>query len=172
MQSKSLENEAKRLNKEATKERNKAKAALKKGNRGAAQLYAQNAVRYEQQAAQILQSASTTAGYATDLRAGAVTAQMAKNMNMATAGLEKNVKSVNLDKVSAQRTKLDGLKEKMGTANTLLTGEGDIEVAAGADDLLTALEAENYEDAMMQLSDIPTGAPAMPAADPAQRMKY
>ena len=172
MQAKQLENEAKRLQKEATKERNKAKASLKKGNRAAAQLYAQNAVRYDQQAQQLLQSASTTQGYATDLRQGVVAAQMAKNMTVATAGLEHNVKAVNLEKVSAQRTKLDGLKQKMGAAHELLAGEGEMELQAGADDLLAALEAENAEDAMIQLGDIPTGMPAMPAENSPTGVKY
>jgi charged multivesicular body protein 1 len=172
MQAKQLENEAKRMQKEAAKERNKAKAALKKGNRAAAQLYAQNAVRYDQQAAQLLQSAGTTSGYATDLRAGAVSAQMAKNMSMATAGLEKNVKAVDLNKVSAQRSKLDGLKEKMGATHVLLAGEGDMELQAGADDLLSALEAENAEDSMIQLEEIPMGMQAVQAPQPPTGVKY
>ena len=157
MQAKQLENEAKRMQKEATKERNKAKAALKKGNRAAASLYAQNAVRYDNQAAQLLQSAGTANGYATDLRNGAVAAQMARSMDQATVGLEAHMNSINIDKASAQRTKLDGLKEKMGTAHELLTGEADLELQTGADDLLAALEAENAEDVMMQMDEIPIG---------------
>ena len=172
MQSKQLENEAKRIQKEATKERNKAKAALKKGNRAAAQLYAQNAVRYDQQAAQLLQSASTTTGYATDLRQAQVTKQMAQNMTIATNGLAQNVKAVDLNKVSAQRTKLDGLKEKMGAAHELLAGEGEMDLQAGADDLLAALEQENQEDALMQLNDIPQGLPAVPAQNDPTGVKF
>ena len=163
MQSKQLENEAKRIQKEAAKERSKAKAALKKGNRAAAQLYAQNAVRYEQQASQLLQSASTTTGYATDLRQANVAAQMAKNMSVATQGMERNVQQVNLEKVSAQRTKLDGLKAKMGAAHELLAGEDQMDLQAGADDLLSALEQENQQDVQMQLAEIPTGTPAIAA---------
>ncbi|EAX87159.1 SNF7 family protein [Trichomonas vaginalis G3] len=163
MQSKQLENEAKRMMKEAAKEKAKAKAALKKGNRPAAQLYAQNATRYEVQAQQLLHSAATTNGYATDLRAGAVAAQMSKNMQMATSGLEKNVAAVDVQKVSAQRTKMDGLKTKMAAANQLLTGEDDLEAQAGADDLLAALEAENEADAEIQLDAIPMGTVSVPA---------
>lgn len=163
MQAKQLENEAKRMMKEANKEKAKAKAALKKGNRAAAALYAQNATRYEAQANQLLQSAGTTNGYATDLRAGAVAAQMARNMAQATTGLESNVKAVDVNKVSAQRTKLDGLKTKMAAANELLTGEDDLEAQAGADDLLAALEAENAADAELQLDAIPMGTVSVPA---------
>jgi len=148
MQAKQLEREARNMQKAAQKERAKARMELKKGNRAAAQLYAQNAVRYEQQANTLLQGCAATNGYATDLRAGVVSAQMAQNMNKATAGLNSVVKKVDLQKVSAQRTKMDGLKAKMSTANELLVGQGEseMEVNACADDLLAQLEAENQQD--------------------------
>ena len=162
MQGKSLEREAKRLQKEALKERKKAKAELKKGNRATANLYAQNAVRYEQQATQLLQSCATTQGFATDMRQAQVSADMARTMNRATAGMEKCSKAVNLEKISANRNKMDGLKAKMGAANDLMNNtEGEMELNAGAEDLLAALEAENNEDAMLQMADIPTGIPSM-----------
>ena len=161
MQGKSLEREAKRLQNEAAKERRKAKAELKKGNRATAQLYAQNAVRYEQQATQLLQSCATTQGFATDMRQAQVSADMAKAMNSATVGMTKCSESVNLDKISANRAKMDGLKQRMGAANDLMNNtEGEMELNAGAEDLLSALEAENNEDAMMQIADIPTGIPS------------
>ena len=172
MQGKQLENEAKRLQKEAGKERAKAKAAMKRGNRSAASLYAQNAVRYEQQAASILQSASTTNGYATDLRASAVAAQMSKSMDIATNGLEKHVNAVDLNKVSAQRSKLNGLKEKIGATHELLVGEGDLELQASADDLLSALEAENMEDQVLQLDEIPGDFPASTEPNSATGYKH
>ena len=161
MQGKSLEREAKRLQNEAAKERRKAKAELKKGNRATAQLYAQNAVRYEQQATQLLQSCATTQGFATDMRQAQVSADMAKAMNSSTVGMTKCSESVNLDKISANRAKMDGLKQRMGAANDLMNNtEGEMELNAGAEDLLSALEAENNEDAMMQIADIPTGIPS------------
>ncbi|OHT06981.1 SNF7 family protein [Tritrichomonas foetus] len=164
MDGKSLEREAKRLQKEAQKERNKAKAELKKGNRQTAQLYAQNAVRYDQQATSLLQSCSATQGYATDMRNAQVAANMAKTMSKATAGMQKNANKINLDKLSANRTKMDGLKQKLGAAHDLMTnGEGEIDLNAGAEDLLATLEAENAEDAMIQMADIPTGIPSMAA---------
>lgn len=156
MQAKQLEREAKRMQKESLKEKNKAKAELKKGNRAAANLYAQNSIRYEQQANMLLQQAATANGYSVDLQAGKVNAQMAANMSKATAGLQQATAQVNLQKVSAQRTKMDGLKTRMATANELLTGSSDADgINAGADDLLQALENENFEEATMQISEIP-----------------
>lgn len=172
MQAKQFENEAKRLNKEATKERNKAKAALKKGNRAAAQLYAQNAVRYEQQANNLLQSAATTQGYATDIGAARVTAQMNRNMAVATHGLQQNVAAVNVDKVAAQRSKLDQLHDKVNVANQLVTGESDLSVQAEGDDLLAAIEMENMEEMSAAMDEIPMGAPAVAAPVQPTKMKY
>lgn len=172
MQAKQLEREAKRMQKEANKERNKAKNELKRGNRATAALYAQNAVRYDQQATQLLQSVAATNGYATDMRQAQVSAQMAKTMAQATAGMEKSSKQVNLDKLSANRTKMDGLKQKMGAAHDLLTnGEGEMDLNAGAEDLLATLEQENAEDALTQIADIPSGQPLPNQGLPAQGFK-
>ena len=162
MDGKSLEREAKRLQKEAIKERNKAKMELKKGNRSAAALYAQNAVRLEQQANSCLQSCAATQSYATDIRSAQVTADMARTMQTATNAMSKSANSVKLEKISANRTKMDGLKQKLGAAHDLITnGEGDIDLNAGAEDLLSTLEQENAEYALMQITDIPSGVPVM-----------
>ncbi|KAK8895593.1 hypothetical protein M9Y10_024063 [Tritrichomonas musculus] len=169
MQAKQLEREAKRMQKEANKERNKAKAELKRGNRAAAQLYAQNAVRYDQQANQLLQSVAATNGYAVDMRQAQVSAQMAQTMAQATAGMEKSAKQVNLEKLSANRTKMDGLKEKMGAAQDLLVnGDGQMDLNAGAEDLLATLDAENAQEALTQIADIPMGQPIVNPGMPAQ----
>lgn len=165
MDSKQLEREARRLQKEATKERNKAKAELKRGNRAAASLYAQNAVRYDQQATAILQNVAATNGMATDMQSAEVTAQMAKNLNNTTKQMQKISNKTNLDQLSANRLKMDGLKQKMGAAHDLLTnGEGEMDLNAGAEDLLAALEAENAQDAITQIQDIPTGMPSIGTA--------
>ena len=166
MQAKQLEHEARRLQKEANKERNKAKAELKKGNRATAQMYAQNAIRFEAQAQTLLQQCAATTGYAADMRTAESTAQTAKTMGLATKGMADATKKVDLEKLSANRTKMDSYKQKAGAANDLLTqGEGDMEIAAGAEDLLASLEVENNEYAMMQISDIPQGVPVQ-TADP------
>ena len=162
MEAKSLEREARNMQKQAQKERTKAKQELKKGNKAAAQLYAQNAIRYEAQANTLLQGSAATNGYATDLRAGVVNAQMAQNMAKATSGLDRAVKKVDLQKICAQKTKMDGLKTKMSAANELLVGIGDseLETQAGTEDLLAQLEAENQQDAIMQIEQIPQGFPS------------
>lgn len=162
MHGKQLENEAKRCMTEADKHRKRAQDALKKGSRAAAQMYAQSAVRFEQQANQLLQQAATTIGYSIDMRAAETTTQMANTMSLATGSMAEAANKVNLDQVSANRTKMDGLKQKLEAAHHLLTvGEGDLEIQSGADDLLLALERENQEYEMAQICDIPQGIPEM-----------
>ena len=164
MQAKQLEREARRLQKSANAERKKAKQELKRGNRAAAQLYAKNAVLYEQQANQILQNASAAHGYAADIQTAQVTAEMSKTLDQAQRGMSSAAKQINTEKLAANRTKMDGLKQNLGAAQDLLTnGEGQLDINAGAEELLQNLEAENAEDAMMQIADIPTGIPGMPA---------
>lgn len=159
LEGKSLENEAKRLLKEAQKEKMKAKQAQKKGQIASARLFATNAVRYEKQAQQLLQSSATTNGYAVDVRNGAVAAQMFQNMNKATSGIEAHMKKIDVQKVSATRTKMNGLKESISTANTLLNGEDDLELVDGAEGLLEQLEMENMADVDLNLEAIPSGVP-------------
>lgn len=162
MAGKQLESEAKRCMNEAAKHRKKARDEMRKGNRAAATMYAQSAVRFEQQANQLLQQAATTIGFSIDMRASETTSQMANTMAVATAGMDAAAKRVNLDQVSANRSKMDGLKQKMGAAHHLLTvGEGDLEIQSGAEDLLLALERENNEYDMAQICDIPQGIPEM-----------
>jgi hypothetical protein len=164
MQGKQLENEARRLQKESLKERSKARAELKKGNRSQAAVYAQNSRRFEMQAQQLLQQAGAVTGYATDMRAAEVTAQTAGAMNTATASMQASGAKVNIAQLSANRQKMDGMKQQLGAANVLLCStEGDPGLEAGANDLLDALEQEN-QFALLQLETIPDGQVFAPPA--------
>jgi charged multivesicular body protein 1 len=161
MQGKQFENEAKRLQREALKERSKAKAELKKGNRAQAALYAQNAVRLEEQSKSLLQNSAAVGGYAVDVRAAEAIVQSAATMTTATRAMEAAGKKVNMEQLSLNRHKMDGVKQRLGAAHQFLTvGEGDTTIEAGANDLLDALEHENEQYALMQMDSIPQGIPS------------
>lgn len=160
MQALQLQNEAKKILKECVKERTLAKNDLKRGNRATATLHAQNAVRYEQQAKQILQNAAALNGYASDMQQAQTQAKMSQTMDQAAKEMQKNAKQTNLNQLSANRTKMDGLKQNMGAAHNLLTqGDGDMDLQANADDLLSNLEDEVTFDAMSAQPAIPQGQP-------------
>ena len=158
MQATQLQNEAQKVLKECVKERLIAKNDLKKGNRATAKLHAQNAIRYEQQAKQMLQNAATLNGYAADMQQAQTQASMAQTMNQTASEMQKSSKQTNITQLSANRTKMDGLKQNMGAAHDLLTnGEGAMDLNAGADDLLSTLETEVTMDHMAQMPEIPLG---------------
>ena len=161
-QAKSLEREARKAQKESIKERNKAKNELKKGNRANAGLYAQNACRMDQQANLYLRNASAAQGYAADIRQAQITNEMSKTMNEATKAMGKTAKTINLEKMSENRYKMDNMRQRLGAANDLLTcGEGQMDLNAGADNLLAQLDQELAISAIEQIGDIPTGQPIM-----------
>ena len=156
MQAKQLEHEARRCQKESGKDRNKAKAELKKGNRGMAQMYAQTSVRADGQANTLLQQSAAVTAQRMDLQMARTTAETAKTMDLATKAMGDATKRVDLEKLSANRTKMDGLRSQLGAANDLLTmGESQLDVQAGVDALLGNLEAEINEEAMLQITSIP-----------------
>lgn len=160
MQAKQQEVEARRLMKESQKERSKAKAALKKGNRPAANLYAQNAVRYEQQANKLLQNSAASVGMMTDVQAAETSAQMARAMGVTTSQMGKISNQINMDKVSADRGKMDELKDRMSTAHELLThGNDALELEAATSDALAALEDEIYAENEVAMEEPPMSIP-------------
>jgi charged multivesicular body protein 1 len=170
MSAKALENDAKRFQKQAAQERAKAKAELARGNRATAALYAQNAVRFEQQANSLLQHSATTTGMGTEIRMAEVTAQTAQTMKVASSAMQHATKQVNLEQLAKERQKMDGLKQQMGAAHELITnGEGEMEVNAGAEDLLAQLDEENNQIALLQIADIPEGIPGFAAPGQATR---
>jgi hypothetical protein len=99
-------------------------------------------------------------GMGIDIQAAQTTTQTANTMRVATQAIGQASKAINIDQLAADRQRMDGLKQRLGAAHDLLTnGEGDMEVNAGAEELLTALEEENNQLAMLQIADIPEGVP-------------
>ena len=140
VQMKMLESQAKREEKEANKERRKAKLALKKGERNFATLYASNAIRAEQHSLFLRQNAAKLSSVIADLKTAQVQQKMIKSMNLATKELEKAVGSMDLTKIASATLKYDELRGKMETANNILLPVTDEEIQA--DDLLNQLQEE------------------------------
>jgi hypothetical protein len=170
LQSKQLEGEASRLQKEAAKERNMAKVQLKRGDKARATIHAQNSVRFEKQAEQTLQQAGALAGYAADMRSAETTAQTAATMGVATGAMETTASNVNITRLTANRQKMDGFKQSLGAANDMLCStEADIGLEAGSKDLVQALE-EEIQAGLLGLGEIPLGRPM--SARPSPRVSH
>lgn len=158
MQAKQLENEAKKMQKEAQKERTKAKNELKRGNRACAELHAKNSVRYEQQARDLLQQVATLNGYGIDMRSATVSSGMANNLHTATKSMSESMAKTNIHKVAAQKEKHNALKDKIGSANKIVSGQEDNLVKDETVSLVSQLEQENEADALI-MCDIPQSMP-------------
>lgn len=169
MQSKQLEREAKKASKEALKQRNLAKKELARGNRAAAQLYAQNAIRYEQQANQLLQNCSAISSMATDINTAETTGKMAHMQSVATSELNQKVSQIDPNKVAAQRVAYDAHKSNLNAVNDIITNpEGQQDLAMGADNILDSLYDEIAMDQEAQLSQIPGQQFQIPTTVPGQ----
>jgi hypothetical protein len=97
-----------------------------------------------------------------DIQKAEVNSQTAEMMKTANRAIENAMKNVNLDELAKVRHRMDGLKQQGGAVHELIVnGEGDMEINAGAQDLLAQLEEENNQMMMMEMAEIPQGIPAM-----------
>lgn len=154
MQAKMYEAEARRYNKEAAKERKKAKAALRMGDRAAATIHAQNVIRNENHADDIIKAASANINFALLMQEAEVTKKTANALDTTQNEMNKVVGDIDFEKLAENRQKLDGLKLKIQNLNELLK-DNDDELIPYADDILAALEAEILADSMIELDQIP-----------------
>ena len=153
VQEKMLMKEAQREEKNANKERNKAKAALKKGNREFARVYAENAIRSQNNAIFLQQNAAKVSSMVVDLKMAEVQAKMAKSLDMCVKELEKSVGSMDLTKIAAATLKYDQIRGKVSEGMSIINA-ADVQVQNESEDILGDLENEILLE-MDQAIDIP-----------------
>ena len=162
LQAKRLEKESLKEEKNATKERNKAKAALQKGDRGFAQLYAQNAVKAEQLSRFLLEQSAKVSSIVADLKMADMQKTMAKQMETVVKDLEKSVGTLNLQNIAASTLKYDQLKGKVSQTNEL-TSPIPLDLEHESIDMLGDLENE-----IMAEMDLDIPLPDQPVAQKAK----
>lgn len=152
MQAKQLENEAKRLLIQSDIERNKARNELKKENRAAAKIYAENAVRYGHQAEFLLQNACAIQGYNANARQIQNQVGMIKTMNTAANHFQKTASQIHLSKISKEHTKKEEIKQKVNDAHDILTKSQSQElINAQAESLLASLNNEVMQEPALNI---------------------
>jgi len=155
VQEKMLMKQAEREERNSEKERNKAKAALKKGNRDFAQLYAQNSVRSHNLSIQLQQNAAKVSSMVVDLKMAEVQAKMAKSLDSVVKEMEKYVGQMDLQKIAAATLKYDKIRGKVSDTQQIITQpEGSVE-AEGAG-LLDDLENEIMVEMDEQMPEFPS----------------
>lgn len=143
IQAMQLENEAKRLFIQSDIERNKARNELKKENRAAAKIFAENAVRYSHQATFLLQNAYALHGYNANAKQIQNQVGMINSLNKATTHFQKTASQISLSKISKEHTKKEEILQKVSDAHDILTQSQSQEyVSVQAESLLASLNNE------------------------------
>lgn len=158
LQEKMLLKQSQREEKNANKERNKAKSYLAKGERNFAQLHATNSIRSYQHAQFLRENAAHVSQMVADLKLADVQARMAKSLNTACKEMEKYIGSMDLEKIAQMSMKYDQLRGKTQTAQQIMAPESDVDAVSTSllDDLEQEIIAENTAK-MEQLPTTPIG---------------
>lgn len=145
------------MQQQSSKERSLAKSEMRKGNKAMAQLHAQNAIRFEQQANMILQNACGVHAVRIDIAKAKATRDMVAMQEEAAKQMEQVVKKIDPVKVTKTQMRMDATKEKVGVVNQVMNPAGTVD--AGAEDLMAALENEISVEGLNAAVNIPQGQP-------------
>ena len=155
VQEKMLLKNAEREERNANKERNKAKKALSQGNKDLARLYATNAVRSQNHALFLQQNAARISSMVVDLKMSEVQKKMAKSLDMVVKEMAKSVGQMDLEKIAASTLKYDQIRGKASMAGEIMNSpEGAVDAESA--DLLESLENEIMVELDTPILDIPT----------------
>lgn len=99
---KSLQRQAAKANKEEIAEKNKIKKAMQQGNNDIARLYAQNAIRKNNERLNLLRLASRIDAVASRVQTAVTMRQVSGSMAQVVRGMDGAMKNMDLEKVSCQ----------------------------------------------------------------------
>eukprot|EP01096_Ripella_sp_DP13-Kostka_P010007 TRINITY_DN3884_c0_g1_i1.p1 TRINITY_DN3884_c0_g1~~TRINITY_DN3884_c0_g1_i1.p1 ORF type:complete len:213 (-),score=114.86 TRINITY_DN3884_c0_g1_i1:123-713(-) len=98
--SKQFQRQAKKSEKEIKKEKLKLKKAIETGNTEGAKIYAENAIRYKNQATNYLRLGSRLDAFAARLETEIRMNQVSRSMGSIVMGMDKAMKAMDLEKIS------------------------------------------------------------------------
>ncbi|XP_067854191.1 charged multivesicular body protein 1a [Heptranchias perlo] len=164
--SKQLERLAKKAEKDSKSEQAKVKKALQQKNIEGAKIYAENAIRKKNEGLNWLRTASRVDAVASKVQTAITMKGVTKNMARVTQGLDKALKSMDLQKISAVMDKFEQqvqnldvhtsvMEDSMSSAMTLTTPQEQV------DSLIVQIAEENGLEIMDQLNQLPDGAASL-----------
>ncbi|XP_041047901.1 charged multivesicular body protein 1a [Carcharodon carcharias] len=164
--SKQLERLAKKAEKDSKAEQAKVKKALQQKNIEGAKIYAENAIRKKNEGLNWLRTASRVDAVASKVQTAVTMKGVTKNMARVTQGLDKALKSMDLQKISAVMDKFEQqvqnldvhtsvMEDSMSSAMTLTTPQEQV------DSLIMQIAEENGLEVMDQLNQLPDGASSL-----------
>uniref|UniRef100_A0A3Q3WWZ8 Uncharacterized protein n=1 Tax=Mola mola TaxID=94237 RepID=A0A3Q3WWZ8_MOLML len=154
--------------KDAAKEQAKIKKALQQKNVDCARVYAENAIRKKNEGLNWLRMASRLDAVSSKVQTAVTMKAVSKNMGQVTKTLDKALKSMDLQKVSAVMDKFESqvqsldvhtsvMEDSMGSAMTLTTPQAQV------DNLIQQIAEESGLEVMDKLSELPAGATSVGA---------
>uniref|UniRef100_UPI00398E56AD charged multivesicular body protein 1a n=1 Tax=Pristiophorus japonicus TaxID=55135 RepID=UPI00398E56AD len=164
--SKQLERLAKKAEKDSKSEQAKVKKALQQKNIEGAKIYAENAIRKKNEGLNWLRTASRVDAVASKVQTAVTMKGVTKSMARVTQGLDKALKSMDLQKISAVMDKFEQqvqnldvhtsvMEDSMSSAMTLTTPQEQV------DNLIVQIAEENGLEVMDQLNQLPDGAASL-----------
>lgn len=155
---KMLERQSKKCEKEHVAEKSKIKKALQQGNIEGAKIYSENAIRKRNESLNHLRLAARVDGVKSRVQSARAMNMVMKDLGQATKGLDKAMKSMNLeemqrvmDKFETQAENLDvqasAMDQGMGAASTLSTPADQV------DSLIQQVAEEHGLEMTNMLSD-------------------
>ncbi|TGZ85314.1 hypothetical protein EX30DRAFT_345876 [Ascodesmis nigricans] len=113
---KSLNRQAAKAGKEETMEKNKIKKAMQQGNHDIARLYAQNAVRKQNERLNLLRLASRIDAVASRVQTAVTMRQVSGSMVQVVRGMDSAMKNMDLEKISLIMDKFEHQFEDLDVA--------------------------------------------------------
>ncbi|XP_007887466.1 charged multivesicular body protein 1a [Callorhinchus milii] len=164
--SKQLEKLSKKAEKDSKSEQAKVKKALQQKNIEGAKIYAENAIRKKNEGLNWLRMASRVDAVASKVQTAATMKGVTKQMGHVTKGLERAMKSMDLQTVSAVMDKFEQqvqnldvhtsvMEDSMSSATTLTTPQEQV------DNLIVQIAEENGLEVIDQLNELPAGATSL-----------
>lgn len=164
-----LETQANREEKNATKLRNKAKAALRKGNRPFAASYVQQSITAQNHSVFLLENAAQVSAMVCDLRMAEIEKTMAKSLAATVKQLEKSVASLDLEQIANMTYKLDQIRGNANAVHSTITTQEAI--GELGEDLMRELmnEIEVESEAVLDDLELPEEKEQEAVSQPAGR---
>jgi charged multivesicular body protein 1 len=169
--SKQLQRQSRKCDKQVRVEKLKLKRAIEAGNKDGARIYAENAIRNQNQAVNYLRLSSRIDAVASRVETAVRMKQVTRSMSGIVKGMDKAMKSMNLEKISQVMDQFEKqfedldvqssyIEQSIGTTTALSTPSDEV------DTLINQVADEHGLNLQEQLGAA-TPSTAMPSIEPA-----
>ncbi|GMG40161.1 unnamed protein product [Ambrosiozyma monospora] len=149
---KQLNRQAAKAGKEEKSEQNKVKKALVQGNNDIAQIYAQNAIRKNQERLSLLRLASRIDAVASRIQTAVTMRQVTGNMAQVVRGMDKAMETMNLERITLVMDKFeDQFEDLESSTNYYENVSGDMNATRQPQEQVDLLMSQIADEAGLEL---------------------